>query len=205
MYERWHELNLKAGVEGPLVDQTFEEIQHAYSQPERAYHNFKHIADCLHLLDQFAEREGVSDLLSVEMAIWFHDVIYDVLKKDNEDQSACFAKARLTALGYAGSVGESVAALILNTKHNAEPETHSGKVIVDIDLATLGSDELVYAEYCRNIRKEYACYSDQDYRKGRRAVLERFLKREQIYLTEFARARFEKTARRNLLRELDLM
>ncbi len=52
--------------------------------------------------------------------------------------------------------------------------------------------------YAQAIRQEYAAVPDELYRPGRRRVLEGFLARPQIYLTERLRALWEAPARANL-------
>jgi predicted metal-dependent HD superfamily phosphohydrolase len=63
----------------------------AYTAPGRHYHNLAHIEDCLGALARVenlsaAEREILSE------AIWWHDVVYDATRSDNEELSAQLAE-----------------------------------------------------------------------------------------------------------------
>ncbi len=59
-----------------------------------------------------------------------------------------------------------------------------------------------YRAYAQAIRQEYAAVPDSLYRPGRRRVLESFLARRHIYLTERLRALWEAPARANLSGEI---
>ncbi len=71
-------------------------------------------------------------------------------------------------------------------------------MVQDIDLSILGADSFSFACYEAAIRKEYACASDDVYRKGRIKVLQGFLMRPQIYHTQFFQNRYEAQARENI-------
>jgi predicted metal-dependent HD superfamily phosphohydrolase len=52
------------------------------------------------------------------------------------------------------------------------------------------------------VRREYAAAPEPAYRAGRRQVLERFLARDQLYLSTWGQERFEAPARSNLERSI---
>ena len=69
-----------------------DELVAAYTAPGRHYHNLAHIEDCLAALARVdnlsaAEREILTE------AIWWHDVVYDATRTDNEEFSARLAEA----------------------------------------------------------------------------------------------------------------
>lgn len=96
--------------------------------------------------------------------------------------------------------GERVAELILATRHDIPPKDFDAQVMVDIDLASLGYPEKVFEKNTAKIRKEYKNVPEVIFRKKRREILESFLKRPNIYLTEFFRNKYEAQAQRNLTR-----
>jgi predicted metal-dependent HD superfamily phosphohydrolase len=74
---------------------------------------------------------------------------------------------------------------------------------LDIDMAILASDETTYDQYAENVRKEYGHYSDALYQEGRINVLQNFLKRERVFLSDiFKGSGMEEKARANISREI---
>jgi predicted metal-dependent HD superfamily phosphohydrolase len=171
-----------------------------YSEPHRAYHTLQHLEECLARLDEsrsLAERPA-----EIELALWFHDAIYDVRQHDNEERSADWARASSEAAGLPVDVCERVHQLVLITRHNATPSTADEALLVDIDLSILGADPQRYDEYDAAIRQEYAWVPLPVYTFKRRAILKGFLERERIFLTPTFHDRFEQQARSNLRRSL---
>ena len=68
----------------------------AYSEVQRHYHSIQHIVECLEHFHQI--KTHLDDTLSVELAIWFHDVIYNPKAHDNEQQSADYLKRAAKAV-----------------------------------------------------------------------------------------------------------
>ena len=194
--ERWLDFCRHLGLEG--TDQWLV-LKSGYSEPERAYHNLGHIADCLAQLDALALPEP--EATALEAAIWFHDLVYDTRAKDNEERSAEAALSFLRPTTMAAEVAE----LIRATKHHNPAETGFAIILCDIDLSILGRDPQSYAGYAKAIRKEYGWVSDEDYASGRTAVLRNFLDRDHIFATSEFRIRYEQQARANLQGELDVL
>ncbi len=193
--ERWLKLAHSLGWQGDEIA-VWERLLAHYSEPVRAYHNLEHITACLRVFDE-VPTSGV-DRKAVELAIWFHDVIYDPQAKDNEAQSAewfasCAREAELPELLRA-----EVHRLILTTQHKALPQTAAEQLLVDVDLSILGAETEAFAEYERQIRQEYAWVANKDFCAGRAAVLEQFLQRQCIYHTGYFFERYELRARENL-------
>ncbi|MCX6850812.1 MAG: N-methyl-D-aspartate receptor NMDAR2C subunit [Verrucomicrobia bacterium] len=134
----------------------------------------------------------------IEMALWFHDAVYDPQGSENEELSARMA---LEALGDSEMACE-VARLILLTKSHQPGDGPDDAWIIDIDLAIFAQPMERVREYERQIRAEYAWVPEEVYVEKRAEILTGFLKREQIYLTAWARERYESQARANL-RELE--
>lgn len=191
--ERWRETWSLVGAPAPL--EPLANTVARYAEPHRAYHDLTHILECLGHAS--AVRPLLRDVGSVELAIWFHDVIYDPRAGDNEERSASFAK---TAIGGAASMAvlETVQRLILATKHPSRPTEHDAQYVVDIDLAILGAPPERYDEYESAIRREYGWVPRPIYRRKRRQVLQSFLDLDGIYLTPHFKARLEAQARTNL-------
>ena len=190
---RWLELCATASLDG---EAQWEVIASSHGEPDRAYHNLKHVRDCLEQLDQAPE--SPTDPLSLEFAIWFHDLIYDTHASDNEERSAEAAAGFLQDV----TMSESVVSIILSTQHKKTPEHQDAQLMCDIDLSILGRDSTTYDRYANKIREEYAWVSEEDYRNGRRKVLQHFLNRAQLYSLPSFVGNYEEQARINLQQEL---
>lgn len=174
----------------------------SYSEPHRHYHNLRHLQECLEELDQI--RSLAIQPVLLETALWFHDVIYDPqTTSENEELSADLARDALESGGASSAFIKNVRTLILLTKHHTPDETSDASLMSDIDLAILGKDEARFDEYEQAIRREYAWVPVEAYVKGRTQVLERFLQRKRIYVTDAFADRYETTARCNLKRSLE--
>jgi predicted metal-dependent HD superfamily phosphohydrolase len=173
----------------------------AYAKPHRAYHTLAHIAAVLGTLDTL--RAEAHDWPALELAAWFHDVVYDPRRDDNEAQSAAVATRTLVGLGLPAPLIDHVAALIRQTQtHDPDPGDPDAPLLLDADLAILGAAPADYARYAAAIRREYAWVPEDQYRAGRAAVLRRFLQRPRMFHTERLYALLEAPARRNLAAEL---
>lgn len=167
-----------------------------YAEPHRRYHTLQHLGECL---AHFETLRGAPDRpAEVEMALWFHDAIYDLGATDNERRSAHWAREALAAAGVAAEAVARVEALVMATRHAAPPRTRDEKVLIDIDLAILGAEAERFAEYERQIRAEYAHVPALLYAPRRRALLQGFLDRPAIYHLPAMHRRFEARARANL-------
>lgn len=166
-----------------------------YGEPHRHYHTLRHISRCLQELTE--ARSHADHPLEVELALWFHDAVHDPRRSDNEEASARYARETLRKLVKKERL-ERVTSLILSTRHAEPPKTNDEKIIVDIDLAILGSTPDEYREYEEDIRREYGWVPENRFRAGRAELLARFLAREHIYYTDHFREKYEENARANL-------
>jgi predicted metal-dependent HD superfamily phosphohydrolase len=196
---RFSELWRRLGASG-FADETFGRLAAAYGQPGRAYHTFDHILDCLARFDEAHAPPDRRD--PVEAAIWFHDVVYDPHRADNEDRSAEWAERALSAAHAPVRVVEHIEQLIRMTSHSAPVTDPEGSLLCDVDLSILGRDEAEFDRYERRIREEYTWVPEPLYRTGRARILSEFLERDRIYQTDHFHDRYEAPARANLRRAL---
>jgi predicted metal-dependent HD superfamily phosphohydrolase len=169
---RWNQLCENAGLDSRAG---WTAIATAYGDPGRAYHNLRHIADCLCLLDEYAGL--AADPVAIEFAIWFHDIVYDPRAADNEERSADRAVEFLSNTPRASTVAD----LIMATKHGKDGLSADSALICDIDLSILGRPPAEYAAYAAAIRLEYAWVPPPQYAEGRSRVLGGFLKRPALF------------------------
>lgn len=189
-----------AGTSGPDGIALRDELLACYAEPQRRYHTQQHLEECLTLLEQV--RDLAEHPEEVEMALWFHDAIYDVKGSGNEERSAEWAHRALVAAGVAPTVAERVRQLVLVTRHDGVPGNVDEQVLVDIDLAILGAERPRFDEYERQIRDEYAFVPGFLFRRKRRQILRTFLDRPVLYSTAMLRERLEARARENLRRAI---
>ena len=139
--ERWQAILGRTGLDDPGWA-ILTELESLYSEPHRKYHNLRHVLDCLGYLDSHPV-EG-SDPSAVELAIWFHDAIYLPQEKGNEQASADMALERLKNMGANVKLRQKVHRLIMVTTHDKEPQDLDEAVMIDVDLAILGTGRNVF-------------------------------------------------------------
>jgi predicted metal-dependent HD superfamily phosphohydrolase len=199
---RWQQLWARLGATPQRIP-TLEPLLQAYRSTDRHYHNIGHILHCLGELDCL--RPSCTNADAVELAIWYHDAVYDPKAKDNEKRSAELAAGAMQAAHLKSDLIGHVENLILATRHSAVPAEPDPQVLVDIDLSILGQPHESFAAYEHAIRKEYAHVPDGAFREGRSTILRSFLDRPTIYSTAPMRAKYESAARVNLSRSLSTL
>jgi predicted metal-dependent HD superfamily phosphohydrolase len=136
--------------------------------------------------------------IAVELAIWFHDAVYDSRASDNEEHSAEVARTQIEQRTGKPALANSVANLVMATK-NHDPSLHpDAPLLVDVDLSILGKPADRFQEYERDIRKEYAWVDPAIFSARRAEILEQFLARPRIFSTKPFSGKYENAARENL-------
>jgi predicted metal-dependent HD superfamily phosphohydrolase len=177
------------------------DLMERYAEPHRTYHNAFHVVsvvrDSSALADVYAFTAEERAILA--LAACAHDVIYDSKPGDDERASAAWARERLAGVEeeHVARVESLVLATI--THSSDDPLAH---VLLDADLAILGSEPEHYERYSQAVRREYSQYDDDAWRSGRTRVLQTLLDREDLFVTEPARRLWDDAARSNLAREL---
>jgi len=198
----WRETAGNAGIAKPGANAVLGDLCRRYCESGRAYHNLDHVMAMLDAVSGFAE--DLHDPVAVRLAVWFHDAVYDPRRNDNEEESAAYASVALSRAGALPTLLPTIERLILATKTHQTPlDDTDCHILLDADLAVLGSSEADYDRYARAIRAEYAWVPEQDYRAGRKKVLEGFLEHDRLYYTEALFNTHEAAARANLRREIE--
>lgn len=190
-----------------LKDRLWSEITELHSRRNRHYHNLSHLGNMFHLLDQHLEH--VENPALIGFAIFYHDIEYDTLRKDNEEQSVIKCREHLHELKVKSSLIEDVVSLILATKeHKADPYFSNQKdmaLFLDLDLAVLAEEWNDYQLYRESIRKEFGQYAEATFRNGRKNALEQLLNKDVIFYSPDFHNSLEEKARQNLEREISLL
>ncbi|PXW66651.1 hypothetical protein [Methylobacterium sp. B4] len=189
-------------ADGADAQAAWRALQSGYGAVGRHYHGWSHVADLLAGHDAV---RGMADFTgldhdAVDLAIFFHDAVYDTGRNDNEARSAELLAAQAGEAAETDRVRAAEAMIRETAAHgpSADPATH---LMLDLDLAVLGAPPPAYTAYAAAIRQEYAAVPDIAWRFGRGCVLERFLARSRLYQTDLFHDRLEANARANLAAE----
>ena len=197
----WRATWAALGVTGE--ENLFRDLIARYSEPHRKYHTLQHLYECFVRLAEI--RSSALRPQEIELALWFHDAVYDVTRQDNEKRSADLAHASIAEANLPTAIAERVHALIMVTRHDGKPVDEDESILVDVDLSILGADEARFDEYERQIREEYSWVPGVVFRFKRRGILEEFLRRPRIFHTAPFHERYETRARANLRRSIQTL
>ena len=175
----------------------FDQLDTLYREPHRRYHTAAHIEHCLRQFDFAADRMDEPD--AVEMALWFHDAIYDVPGKENELRSAELFAARADGRGSEQFRSE-VHRLIMATTHLDPPPATLDESFIAISLSSFGLPWEEFLRDSRAVRAELPHVSDAEFYPRQKKFLESFAARSEFCFTEFFRDRHETRARENIER-----
>jgi predicted metal-dependent HD superfamily phosphohydrolase len=192
--ERWQAVCKGGGFKDAPRD--YRRVIRGWSSWGRHCHTLGHLDACLREFDQV--RDLARRASEVELALWFHDVVYRTWRSDNEARSAALAVEIMSAGGAESAAVHRVVNSILATRHQGREPNGDAALVVDIDLSILGQPEEIYLEFERNVRREYWWVPRRRYVAGRCAILESFLKRTAIYRYPEFQRRYEVPARLNL-------
>jgi predicted metal-dependent HD superfamily phosphohydrolase len=199
--QQWHALTAPLLPDATRREAELSKLLAAYSAPERHYHNVQHLENLFAQVAAFPQVDAVV----VELAIWYHDAVYEALRGDNEAKSAEWALAFLAETSLEPARCARVADLIRRTADHTQPQPPDDAdllLFLDADLSILGAPALAYWDYARQVRREYRLVPDLLYRPGRRQVLAKLLAVPVLFHTPALHAAFDAPARHNLQAEL---
>ena len=93
--DQWLPLAERTGIVGDAAGWHARLVK-AYGERRRAYHSLQHLEECLGVFDEAKGFMQKPDL--IEMALWFHDAVYDPKSGENEALSAAMASSKLPFL-----------------------------------------------------------------------------------------------------------
>jgi predicted metal-dependent HD superfamily phosphohydrolase len=186
-----------------LVNECWNEIETNYSKKKRHYHTLAHLENLFKQLE--VVKENIEDWDVILFTLFYHDVIYNVFKNDNEEQSALLAEKRMKQLTVPFETIDTCKNQIFATKRHLQNTKSDTNYFTDADLSILGADWETYFSYLNNVRKEYYIYPNLIYNPGRKKVLQHFLGMDKIYKTDYFFDKFEEQAKLNLQQEMGLL
>ena len=189
----------KAMMDLPVINTVYDR----YAEPWRAYHTDRHINEMIDHVSA-AEEDGVrihDGAAALGFILW-HDAVYDpqATHARNEKLSAQLCISQFGDISQRASTVQAAEAILATIRH--EPPLNElcpdGGLLLDCDLAILGANQKRFYEYNAAIRLEYSHVPQEIYNPARREVLSNFLKRDRLYCTDWAHARWEEKARENI-------
>ena len=168
-----------------------------WQEPHRCSHDPRHLAERLQALDRLAGGDVE------ELALWFHDAVYQGRRGSDERSSARLARQLLGEEGERAGVVDEVARLVRVTEHHRPwPSDSAAQRVSDADLAIFGARAERYRESVADLRRENAGVPDDQWRLIRLWHLRGLQRRGVIYATPRARALWQARAEANIAAEL---
>lgn len=183
------------------ADQAWKELSQHYTESHRLYHTLHHLDFCLREFDNAKFLINSPD--TVEMAIWYHDIINSPQARDNEHQSQLLFE-RVAENNFGRQFMETVSELIMITTHRQTPATHDEQYICDIDLSSMGSTWERFVSDSNDLRAESES-SLEEYTLGKLKFFNALLERPRIFYSDYFYCRYEHNARRNIQRYMSVL
>ena len=209
--EKYFSMHLSAlnnAITSAAITALWQDIAARYNEPQRAYHTLKHIQQLFEQFDQIKDKLYEPHIIA--LALYYHDVIYDSRRSDNELKSAEYAIEALKDYLSAEQCQHIYALIMMTANHQIDKLADEDKIsdaafLLDIDLSILGAPWSEYEQYAKDVRHEYMHVAKEDYRTGRIAVLQKLLTHTTLYLTDYYHSQLEEQARDNIKREISLL
>lgn len=186
-----------------------------YGEPQRHYHNLSHVQHCIREYETLEDSQKLDGMPSfcleaMELAIWFHDCVYDPKRPHGLNELESAKICRQTTNSFVSFEAKMFASEIIEqTISHMQPldvldpqQKACMEYFLDIDLSIFGSTT-DYKTYAENIRKEYNFVPKDIYVNKRTEILKMFLSSPKIFRSEYFHNKYEVTARRNIQWEID--
>ena len=160
----------------------------------RKYHNVRHVKDILHLINDSTERYSDNKFI-LDMAAYFHDIVYMPGSKENEILSAKFF---MDNFDHAEQKTKSeISDIILATQDHFSEENDEScyltKLFLDLDIWDMGSKESgIMQQNYKLLLNEYMFYhfidvkqfdnqDMYDYSRGTISFMEKIYNKKEIF------------------------
>lgn len=172
-------------------------IYDTYREPHRHYHTERHLRECMSLLNDNIHL--FSRPAEVKLALYFHDIVYDPKSSTNEIESANYAVNFLRSINAPDTLQQRIHDLVMMTATHKPPfKDYDAYLMIDIDLAILGSSPDRFKEYQQQIRKEFKHVDRHEFIQARNEFLKKFLDYDTIFHTPYFRGHYERSAKENI-------
>jgi dephospho-CoA kinase/predicted metal-dependent HD superfamily phosphohydrolase len=203
-----------------IADDIFRIVEFQYSAKSRAYHTVEHIRNMCHDLRYAWTQDNIeTNVLSntaLQLAILFHDFVYDPRSSVNEQESVKMMYSLVDMFNpnvapNLPEVLELASFMILSTVKHELPSGEEAdkmyakypellnltKIFLDLDLGVF-MHYYSFRDFEKNIRAEYGMVPSSIYYPKRLEILGEFAKRDQIYLSDIFGNNSNLIAKRNL-------
>lgn len=153
----------------------FNKIQQSWTEPHRFYHTEQHLAKLLRGIEEIYQKKEITqeERKILLLAAYYHDIVYDPTKTDNEEKSVEVFLADVQSMTHADHITR-VKTIILDTK-NHQPQDKLSKVFSELDMRVVThSDFSELLQWEQQIFKEYQHLDYDLYRMGRLHLLRQF-------------------------------
>ncbi|KAJ3450659.1 hypothetical protein M0812_06843 [Anaeramoeba flamelloides] len=208
--------NCTKNIKKEILSKWYDKVYQLYTSENRHYHSLVHVQSLLNLYQEY--QSLIENKQVMILSIFFHDVIYDPKKGDNEEKSNELFQQFASETNLNQSVITKVSEFILATKRkklfnsnqslNDENQYENDlKLFLDFDWSILGSDEQTYEQYSKAVHLEYN-HLGELYKQKRLAFLGIALQKltnDKLYLTDFGKKQFLKNSIKNVQNEIKVL
>lgn len=169
---------------------------------ELSYHTPVHVLSIL----QFAKENKIELTIPQKLCIFYHDVIYIVGNKNNEELSADFARVCLDPYINELNLSYICEGIIYTSSHLEDNlETDKYDLIMDLDLHSFALPEEYFLKQNSCVEKEFldSGIPKEQWEDGRKKFLEMLYQKDNFFRTKFFRDKFEKQAKDNIKKLID--
>ena len=167
----------------------------SYSEPQRFYHTLTHIEHCLSLIEKISSELQSPEAL--ELAIWFHDVVYEPGAKDNEQLSADQFMAKTDGV-FDDTLRDTVYQHIMATVHDGAEVKHADtKYMLDIDLSSFGRPWAEFIQDSHNLRLELEDWPDDVFYQRQAVFQDKLFGQARFFKSDYFYDNYEAQARQN--------
>jgi pantetheine-phosphate adenylyltransferase len=153
-------------------EEIYDDIINRWNEPHRFYHNINHLN---YILNELENKLSLTDeeKNTIIIVSFFHDVIYNPKRKDNEERSVeYFIEKCIECNIKSETFIDNISRIIMDTKYRVEPTEKVSKLFWKIDNSVLRFPISKLIEVEHNIFLEYQWVSYVNYKKGRVEFLE---------------------------------
>ena len=167
----------------------------SYSEPQRYYHTLDHIEYCLSLFDEISSDAHNPD--AIELAIWYHDVVYTPGAVDNEQLSADQFMATSDGV-FDDALRDTIYRHIMATVHNgSEVKDTDTQYMLDIDLSSFGRPWPEFIRDSDNLRLEMKDQPDEVFYQKQAAFQDKLFGQPRFFKSDYFHDKYEIQARQN--------